>query len=320
MGMSAIAKYLFRRAIFVLTALVCATVIMFAISRMGEAAPSFLVRGACACQPNMKEVRASLADLARPLAVQYLDWGWDTARGDLRGDFVRTRFRPVADVIQETGWNTVKLILAGWLFAVVVGASLGVLSAVSRRARIWGFIGGIVAMFGRSMPAFLVCLALIGVFGPTRTWETVVYGRWSANDFVLPAIAAGLGAAAVYFRITRSATRDALDSDFIRFALDKGARMSAAARKRAVKNALVPTLAASSLMTAALINGAVVAEFVFGWPGLARAAVAEALDMPYRNPYGLLFASVFVFTAIYLIMNFAADALRAWADPRIRYA
>ena len=303
-----------------MTALACATVIMFAISRMGEATPSFLVRGACACQPNMKEVRASFADLARPLAVQYLDWGWDLARGDyLRGDFGRTRFRPVADVIQETGWNTVKIILGGWLFAVAVGASLGVLSAVSRRARIWGFIGGIVAMFGRSMPAFLVCLALIWVFAPTWTWETRAYGWWNAKDFVLPAIAAGLGAAAVYFRITRSATREALNSDFIRFAREKGAGASAAARKRAVKNALVPTLAASSLLTAALINGAVVAEYVFGWPGLARAAVAEALDMPYRNPYGLLFASVFVFTAIYLIMNFAADALRAWADPRIRY-
>ena len=316
MGMSATAKYLIRRAIFVLAALVCASVIMFAISRMGgPGATILLVRGLCGCYGISEETLAFRETLKRPTAVQYVEWGRDVARGD----FGRTNLseRLVTDVIRETGGNTVKLVLSGLLFAVVVGAPLGALAAVNRRARIWGFIGGIVSLFGRAMPAFLVGVALIFVFAPTWTWETATYGGWSAKNFVLPAIAAGLGAAAGCFRITRSATRDALNSDFFRFARDNGAGSSAAARKRALKSALVPALAVSSLLTAALINGAVVAEVVFGWPGLGRVAVVEAVN---NHDFQLLLGAVFAFTAIYLTMNFAADALRAWADPRIRYS
>ena len=318
MGMSATAKYLIRRAIFVLTAFACATVIMFAISRMGGPFSTLaLVKGVCGCYGISEEGYAFIEKLERlPVAVQYLDWGREVAQGELGRTGVYDL--PVADVIRKTGGNTVKLVLAGWLFAVMVGVPLGVLSAVSRRARIWGFIGGTVSLFGRAMPAFLVGIALIMVFA--ATWEifpAAFDGGWSAKHFVLPAIAAGLGAAAGYFRIARSATREALNSDFFRFARDKGAGRSAGVMKRAVKNALIPTLAVSSLLTAALINGAVAAEVVFGLPGLGREAVIQSLA---HDNHQLLFAAVFIFTAICLTMNFAADALRAWADPRIRYS
>ena len=309
------AKYLIRRAIFVLAAFACATVIMFAISRMGGAHTTFtIVRGLCGCYGVSEEGYAFMEALERPTAVQYLEWGKDVAQGD----FGRTALaeRPVADVIQETGGNTVKLVLGGWLFAIIVGVSLGVLSAVNR-ARIWGFIGGVISLFGRAMPAFLVGAALILLFA--ATWE--IFPKpleyWSAKHFVLPAIAAGLGAAAGYFSATRSAAREALSSDFFRLARGKGAGKSAAARKYALKKALIPTLAVSSLLTAALINGAIVVEVVFGLPGLGRVAVVEAVN---NHDFHLLLGAVFVFTAIYLTMNFAADALRAWADPRIRYS
>ena len=309
------AKYLIRRAIFVLAAFACATVIMFAISRMGGMDTAFhLLNSACACYGIPDSVWELREELERPMAVQYLEWGKDVVQGDLGRTALAER--PVADVIQETGGNTVKLVLGGWLFAIIVGASLGVLSAVNR-ARIWGFIGGTISLFGRGMPAFLVGAALILVFA--ATWE--IFPKpleyWSAKHFVLPIIAAGLGAAAGFFSATRSAAREALSSDFFRLARGKGAGKSAAARKYALKKALVPTLAVSSLLTATLINGAIIVEVVFGLPGLGRAAVVEAVN---NHDFHLLLGAVFTFTAIYLTMNFAADALRAWADPRIRYS
>ena len=312
------AKYLIRRAVFVLAAFVCATVIMFAISRMGGPfATLAIVKGICGCYGISEEKMAFMEEtLTRPTAVQYLDWGMDVAQGDLGTTGVHER--SVARVIQETGWNTVKLVFGGWLFALAVGVPLGVLAAVNR-ARIWGFIGGTVALFGRAMPAFLVGVALILVFA--ATWEIFPagfeYGGASAKHFVLPIIAAGLGAAAGFFSATRSAAREALSSDFYRLARGKGAGKSAAARKYALKKALVPTLAVSSLLTATLINGAVAVEVAFGLPGLGRAAVVEAVN---NHDFHLLLGAVFTFTAIYLTMNFAADALRAWADPRIRYS
>ena len=87
--------------------------------------------------------------------------------------------------------------------------------------------------------------------------------------------------------------------------------------KHAFKNAVIPPLTFSALLLAGLMNGAVVAEVVFSWPGLGRVALFEAVG---NNDYPLLIGAVFIFTIIYLIMNFVADMLYAWVDPRIRYS
>ena len=196
------------------------------------------------------------------------------------------------------------------------------LSAV-KRATIWDYIGRGFALFGQALPAFWVGVMLVLIFSVNLEWLPAAFKNepgeagFSWRHFILPTITIGWGAAAGYLRITRSAMLEVLDSEFVKLARAKGMGTSAVVWKHAFKNALIPPLTLSALLLAGLMNGAVVAEVVFAWPGLGRVALLEAVN---NNDFPLLTGAVFIFTIIYLIMNFIADLLYAWADPRIRYA
>ncbi len=192
------------------------------------------------------------------------------------------------------------------------------MSAV-KRGTVWDYIGRGVALFGQALPPFWLGVMLVLIF--SVYWEIFPAAfkgdGFSIKHFILPTITIGWGAAAGYLRITRSAMLEVLDSEFVKLARAKGSGANSVIWKHAFKNALIPPLTLSALLLAGLMNGAVVAEVVFAWPGLGRVALVEAVN---NNDFPLLTGAVFIFTIIYLIMNFVADMLYAWADPRIRYS
>ena len=323
-------SFLIRRVAFVFVSLIGATAIVFALSRMAGDPILLYAKpyGYGDTEEYLNNLRAHLG-LDQPLVVQYVKWVWQLAQGDL-GLTLLSR-RPVIDVIGEKIWNTFQLAFTGWLFATILGVPLGVLSAV-KRGTFWDYIGRGFALFGQALPAFWVGVMLVLVF--SVTWEMLPtafkappsvpdgYVHWNPwgfypEYFILPTITIGWGAAAGYLRITRSAMLEVMDSEFVKLARAKGASTSAVIWKHAFKNALIPPLTVSALLLAGLMNGAVVAEVVFAWPGLGRIALVEAVN---NNDFPLLTGAIFIFTIIYLVMNFVADMLYAWADPRIRYS
>ena len=315
-------SFLIRRLAFVLVSLIGATAIVFALSRMAGDPILLYAKpyGYGDTEQYLNELRRHLG-LDQPLVVQYAKWVWHLMQGDL-GLTLLSR-RPVIDVINEKIWNTFQLAFTGWLFATVLGVPLGVLSAV-KRGTFWDYIGRGFALFGQALPAFWVGVMLVLIFAVT--WELLPAAFKATTDdqygfhpeyFILPTITIGWGAAAGYLRITRSAMLEVLDSEFVKLARAKGASTSAVIWKHAFKNALIPPLTVSALLLAGLMNGAVVAEVVFAWPGLGRIALVEAVN---NNDFPLLTGAIFIFVIIYLVMNFVADMLYAWADPRIRYS
>jgi peptide/nickel transport system permease protein len=308
--------FLIRRLAFVLIALLGATAVVFGLSRMaGDPVLLYAKPAGYGSEDYLDNLRKKLGT-DRPLVVQYLRWVGQLVQGDLGRTLLAER--PVIEVIKEKIWNTFQLAFAGWAFATVVGVPLGVLSAV-KRGTYWDYVGRSVALFGQALPAFWVGVMLVLVFAVT--WEifpAAFKGEgFSIKHFILPTITIGWGAAAGYLRITRSAMLEVLDSEFVKLARAKGAGSRSVIWKHAFKNALIPPLTLSALLLAGLMNGAVVVEVVFAWPGLGRVALVEAVN---NNDFPLLTGAVFVFTIIYLIMNFVADMLYAWADPRIRYS
>lgn len=315
-------SFLIRRIAFVFVSLIGATAIVFALSRM--AGDPILLYAKPHNYGDTEEYLQQLREhlgLDRPLVVQYAKWVWQLMQGDL-GLTLLAR-RPVIDVIQEKIWNTFQLAFTGWLFATVLGVPLGVLSAV-KRGTFWDYLGRGFALFGQALPAFWVGVMLVLIFAVT--WNLLPAAFKAPTDdqygfhpeyFILPTITIGWGAAAGYLRITRSAMLEVLDSEFVKLARAKGATTSSVIWKHAFKNALIPPLTVSALLLAGLMNGAVVAEVVFAWPGLGRIALVEAVN---NNDYPLLTGAIFIFVIIYLVMNFVADMLYAWADPRIRYS
>lgn len=308
--------FLIRRSAFVLIALLGATAVVFGLSRMaGDPVLLYAKPAGYGSEDYLDNLRKKLGT-DRPLVVQYLRWVWQLAQGDLGRTLLAER--PVIDVIQEKIWNTFQLAFAGWAFATIIGVPLGVLSAV-KRGTYWDYVGRSIALFGQALPAFWVGVMLVLVFAVY--WEIFPAAfkgdGFSPKHFVLPTITIGWGAAAGYLRITRSAMLEVLDSEFVKLARAKGAGSRSVIWKHAFKNALIPPLTLSALLLAGLMNGAVVAEVVFAWPGLGRVALVEAVN---NNDFPLLTGAVFIFTIIYLIMNFVADVLYAWADPRIRFS
>ncbi len=322
-------SFLIRRVAFVFVSLIGATAIVFALSRMAGDPILLYAKpyGYGDTEEYLNNLRAHLG-LDQPLVVQYVKWVWQLAQGDL-GLTLLSR-RPVIDVIGEKIWNTFQLAFTGWLFATVLGVPLGVLSAV-KRGTYWDYLGRGFALFGQALPAFWVGVMLVLIFAivlPRAGFEflqlpaafkapTDDQHGFHPEYFILPTITIGWGAAAGYLRITRSAMLEVMDSEFVKLARAKGASNSSVIWKHAFKNALIPPLTVSALLLAGLMNGAVVAEVVFAWPGLGRIALVEAVN---NNDFPLLTGAIFIFTIIYLIMNFVADILYAWADPRIRYS
>ena len=290
---------------------------MFALSRMAGDPVLLYAKpaGYGATEEYLDNLREKLG-VDKPLVVQYAIWVGRMLRGDLGRTLLAER--KVSEVIREKIFNTFQLAFAGWLLATIVGIPLGVLSAV-KRGSVWDYLARGLALFGQALPPFWVGIVLVLIFAVHLGWLPSAFkGEGiSVKHFILPSITIGWAAAAGYLRITRSAMLEVLDSEFIKLAWSKGLTSKRVIWKHAFKNALIPPLTFSALLLAGLLNGAVVAEVVFAWPGLGRIALVQAVN---NNDFPLLTGAVLVFIIIYLFMNFVADLLYAWIDPRIRYS
>ncbi|MCS7207388.1 MAG: ABC transporter permease [Dehalococcoidia bacterium] len=308
-------RFLVRRFIFMILALIGATMLVFFMSRAGGRDPRYLYAqaGGYGLSPAMWEELGRRLHLDKPLIVQYLLWLGDTMRGDL-GESLMDR-RPVAEKIAERIPNTLRLALAAWLFATFVGVPLGVLSAV-KRGTVWDYIARAFAMMGQAAPPFWVGLMAILLFSvQLRLLPTGTMGEGIAiRNYIMPSITLGWLAAAGYLRLTRSAMLEVLDAEFIKLARAKGVSEWMVIWKHAFRNALIPPLTLSAIILAGFLAGAVVVETVFSWPGVGRLAYESVLN----DDFPQITACVLVFTAGYLVLNFLTDLAYAVIDPRIR--
>lgn len=308
-------RFLVQRLAFMALALVGATLLVFSLSRAGGRDPRFLYaqEGGYGLSPAMWEELGRRLHLDKPLVVQYFLWLGDTLRGNM-GESLMDR-RPVASKIRERVPNTLRLALAAWIFATVVGVPLGVLSAV-RRGSVWDYLARTFALIGQAAPVFWIGLMFILIFAvKLRLLPSGTMGEGiSVKHYILPSITLGWLAAAGYLRLTRSAMLEVLDSEFIKLARAKGVPEWQVIWKHAFRNALIPPLTLSAIILAGFLAGAVVTETVFSWPGLGRLAYEAVLS----DDYALITAAVLVFTAGYLVLNFLTDLAYAVIDPRIR--
>lgn len=305
-------QFIIRRLAFSAVALIGATVIVFGLSRL-SGDPRLLYMGADGYGITPEQYQALGKDLAldRPLAVQYLTWIGHAARGDLGKSIVGRQ--SVSKLIKEKLPATLKLGLAAWVFAVAAGVPLGVISAVRRGTLIDYFARGI-AVLGQSLPSFWIGIVAILVFAvQLRLLPSLGRGD-SFKEFVLPTITLAWLPLAGFVRLTRSAMLDVLDTEYVKLARAKGASSWRVVGKHAFRNALIAPLTLSGLLLASLMTGSVVIESVFSWPGIGRLALQAVTD----NDFPVLSGVVLMFTAMYILANFAVDILYAVVDPRIR--
>ncbi len=248
--------------------------------------------------------------LDKPLTEQYYIF----LRGAVVGDFgvsIRDR-RPTRDLLLERLPATLQLALAGMLLAIVVGIPLGILSAV-RRDSIFDRTGKLFAVLGMAAPQFWVAIMLILLFGAILK-VLPTYGRGGPDHFILPAFVLAWSIMAGIMRLGRSSMLEVMDSDYVRFARIKGLKDGMVVWKHALRNALIPILTFSGISLAGLLNGAIVVEVVFAWPGLGRLLLDGVLQRNFPVVQAAVMASAF----FYILTALIVDILYVYADPRIR--
>ena len=283
---------------------------VFLIGAFTPGDPVLIMLGEPAPPGEAERLRARLG-LDLPWHLQYFHFLAGALRGDL-GLSYRTRL-PVSDEVIGRLPATLELTAAAMLVALAVGLTLGILAAL-RHGRAADRAAMLLAVLGSSVPVFWSGMLLILLFAVTLGWLPVS-GRGSPGQLVLPALALGLGAAALIGRLTRSSLLEALAQDYVRTARAKGLSERTVVLRHALRNALIPVAAAIGLQLSGLLSGAVLTETVFAWPGLGRLTVQaiEARDFPTIRGVVLLAA------VLLTLVNLALDLLFAHLDPRIRY-
>ncbi|MET0493062.1 MAG: ABC transporter permease [Actinoplanes sp.] len=245
--------------------------------------------------------------LDRPAVVQYLNYLWRAAHGDLGRSYLLQR--PVRDVVGEQIWPTLKLALA----AALLGVLLALVLAVTTR-RPWARrVSSTAELALVSTPPFLIGIVLLSVFS-FRFGLFPVAGDQGLAALVLPAFALGLPIAGVLTQVLRDGLDRALDEPFTVTARSRGLTESAVLIRHALRHALLPAVTLTGWLFGVLLGGAVIIEQVFGRPGLGQVTLQAVTtkDMP-------VVLAVVVFSAVvYVVLNTAADLAYLLIDPRLR--
>ncbi|MDO9533893.1 MAG: ABC transporter permease [Bacillota bacterium] len=306
--------YLLRRFCAMFFILLCVSIITFSLMHFVPGDPAEIIAekkfGENVTTETVELVRREMG-LDRPIFIQYFRW----IAGVLQGDFGSSSStgRPVWNEIMTKLPATAELALTAMLVSLVIAIPVGVISAVKQYS-IMDSVSMVGAMLGVSMPNFWLGLLLILVFSVNFGWLPV-YGRGEITQLILPALTLGTGIAAVTARLTRSSILEILKQDYIRTARSKGLIETAVINRHALKNALIPVVTVVGLQFGALLEGAVVVEVIFAWPGLGRLL----FDAIYARDFPVIQGCVFLIAVMYVIVNLIIDISYAWLDPRIRY-
>ena len=316
-------KYLLRRFLNMIPTLILVSLIVFSLLRLLPSDPVRILAGiddSGAIDPALYARIKSELGLDRPLIVQYASWVSGVVSGDWGKSYL-TGMQVFPQIVDRLKF-TVQLGVAAWVFGVILGVSLGTVSAIKRNSAA-DIAVTTFAISGVAIPHFWLGMMLIIVFAVWLGW--LPFGGFNANLFsspglwlkhmLLPTLVLGTGLAAILMRQTRAALLEVMREQYILTARSKGVEEKWVVLRHAMKNSLLPVVTIASLQLGTLIGGTVVTETVFTLPGVGKFVV----DAVIQRDYLVVQMGLLVLTIGVMLSNFAADILYTYLDPRIRY-
>jgi peptide/nickel transport system permease protein len=247
----------------------------------------------------------------RPLPEQYLTWLKNIATGDFGQSVIRTGV-PVSQMLMEAAPATIQLNLLALSCAVLIAIPAGILAATKRNS-IFDFTTMIGSTLGVALPNYWVGLMLIILFSLNLGWLPP-FGATSWQGYVMPVAVLALGEMAVLARMSRGATMEVLNQDYVTTARAKGLSARAVLAWHVVRNALLPVITMLGYRLAFVLSGTIVVETIFAWPGIGRLFI----DSIFRLDYQVVQAIVLVLSTLVVVGNLLTDLTYAYIDPRIR--
>ena len=300
--------FLGRRLLLALLVTLTVLTVSFALTRLsGDLA--IAIAGPQATQADVDIIRKAYG-LDRPVVVQFFDWVFSAARGDLGRSYLY--HEPVANLISDRLPVTITLGLTGLSIALLTAIPMGILAAM-REGSLLDRAIMTTAVIGQAMPSFWLGLILIITFGLQLGWLPIS-GVDSWDGYILPGIVLAFSAIPALMRLTRSGMVDALASDYIRTARAKGLSRASVVLKHALRNAAMPVVAIAAVQLGFMLSGSIVIESVFALHGVGYLGW-ESIS---KNDFPVVQSVVLFLATIYIALTLLADLLNAFLDPRLR--
>jgi peptide/nickel transport system permease protein len=326
-----VSRYLLRRAAASLLLLWLVVTLTFVLLHAAPGSPAQALAGAggtSGLRPGEQMRRLErVYGLDRPLPEQYLRWLGNAVRGEWGTSFATGR--PVARMLGEALPATLLLALAATAVEYGVALPLGIWSA-RRRGSLGDHLvrAGSLVLF--SLPIFWFALMAVLVFA--FLWPVLPPSHLASPDaarlplpgrlldlarhLVLPACVVGLALCGGTLRFVRNSLLEVLGQDYVRTARAKGLSEARVVGVHALRNAVAPLLQLLGVSLPSLLNGVLVAEVVFSWPGVGQVTFLAILT----RDFPVLLATTTLAAVLVIAGNLAADLAHAAADPRLRRA
>jgi len=317
--------YLIRRAIASVITFFAVITIVFILARLtGD--PLAELENDPRMTPEVLATIRALFGLDKPLHIQYISFIENLFRGEL--GYSLHYMRPVAEVIAERLPYTLALLIPSITLSNYLAYRIGI-ECGWRRGSKFDIAMVTSSIFLRSVPYFWLAILFLYVFSvelgitplfgamtpgnrPSLTWSWIADYLW---HYALPFTVLVFRATIVRILYIRNTLIDVLGEDYITTAFAKGLPDKEVKYKHAARNALIPIITVLGLRYAYLIDGAILTETVFSYPGTGR-LVYEAV---VNRDYWLLQGVVVILASSVIVVNFVIDLIYSLLDPRVRY-
>ena len=319
-------SYIAKRAVMIIPQLFIVMIITFSLMHFAPGDPVEMFFGGPEGDAELVAQLVEEYGFNKPIWQQFLIWVGKLLHGDLGYSFVPNR--PVYRMIMERIGNTLTLMLTSVVIAIVVGIILGTISAYKQYSFVDNFTR-VFVVFGTATPAFWIGLMAMLVFGVWLGWlpvsGTMSLGildkNWSVKltdriwHMILPVSILSYRFMATYTRQMRANMLQVLNQDYIRTARAKGLKEMIVVGKHAMKNAMLPIVTIIGMSLGTIINGAVIIETIFSWPGIGSLTIQSVL----RRDYSVIMAIVLLLGVMIVFANLLTDIVYSYLDPRIEF-
>jgi len=302
-------KLIGQRAIASLLSLLALLVLVFFLSRLtGDPTSLFLPIDA---SQEMRDQFRALHGLDDPLLVQFGRYVWDLLHFDL-GDSIR-KARPAIDVVLEAYAWTLPLALVTMSVVILAAITIGSLAAF----HVGGFFdrfASVVSLIGASAPDFWIAIVAIVIFSINLGWLPTS-GVGTPWHWILPVAVLFIRPFGLIVQVVRGSMLAALSSLYVKTARAKGVKEGKIIFVHALRNAMLPVITVIGDQAAAMLNGAVVVETIYGFPGVGKLMIDSIL----QRDFNVVLAAIMVTAIAIFLMNLLIDIAYSLLDPRIRH-
>ena len=302
-------SFLGKRAIASAISLVGLVVLVFFMTRLtGDPTDLFLPENAT---QEARDNFRRLNGLDKPLIVQFFHYVGDLLRFDF-GDSVRRNEPAIDSVMRGFVW-TLQLAFVTMSLVTVAAITIGSLAAF-HVGGVFDRIATFFSLMGASAPDFWIAIVAIVVFSVGLGWLPTS-GTGTFWHWIMPVSVLFIRPFGLILQVVRGAMINALNSAYVKTARAKGVKNRPIIFVHALRNAMLPIITVIGDQTTAILNGAVIVESIFGFPGVGKLMIDSIL----QRDFNVILAAIMVTAFAIFLMNVLIDLLYAVLDPRIRY-